>query len=216
MFLRQENKDPWLPKGTCLCVLLVSFVVLHLCLPQTAARSSFPSCPRLLSLSLYLRSSRFRLARTHPPRHPSLLSPPSNLSLLASRSAPRKLIMRHFSADRHLWGPFFFPPPVLPKKGSEVLFLPSFHLRWGWITAEWRKSRLWINQGYKLSHMVTYCGGIAGMRKALRRKSTGPENIRRGRVLQEGQRYSPGRNMNEAAEQERTLLVRLKPQQIRA
>ena len=138
MFLCQENKDPWLPEGTCPCVLLLSFVALRLCLPQTTLAHASRSA---LGLSL-IPQHLFLYLRPPPPSHKTRSNPtspsvtPSHiLCLCASRGSS---LWDIFSAEHHLWAPppFFFLFRHLRHQRQvflQVLFLPPFISK-GWIT----------------------------------------------------------------------------------
>lgn len=141
MFLCQENKDPWLPEGTCPCVLLLSFVALRLCLPQTTlAHASRSALGLSLYLNIYFSASAFPLPRTrrcpNPPCHPShSLSLSHILCLCASRGSSLRDI---FSAKHHLWAPPpFYSTPAPPTTGffsfCKSYFSPPFISK-GWIT----------------------------------------------------------------------------------
>lgn len=139
MFLCQENKDPWLPEGTCPCVLLLSFVALRLCLPQTTlAHASRSALGLSLYLNIYFSASAFPLPRTRrcptPPRHPS-----HSLSLTSCVSArAEEAHYETFSAPSITCGPPpFYSTPAPPTTGffsfCKSYFSPPFISK-GWIT----------------------------------------------------------------------------------
>lgn len=90
--LRQVNKDLWIPEETCPCVLLVSFVALHLCFPSLILL--------MLSALPWAFPRKCTHTKQYPPTpcHPSL----SHTIIPAPVCVPWKLITGQFSAERHL------------------------------------------------------------------------------------------------------------------
>lgn len=190
MFLCQENKDPWLPEGTCPCVLLVSFAALHLCLPQTTlAHASCSALGLTLSLNVSLRlfpspslslplspSLSFHTNShkmiSNPPRHPSLFLT-AHLSSCVSAHC-EEAHYETFQCWASPVGPFLFDTCAANESFTSLISSPPFISK-GWISAEQWKSRRWINHSYKLSHMAAYCTGMTGNEKALLRKLTRPK-----------------------------------------